>query len=294
MKLFILFTSICVVLGCYPQKILAESLYNKIKKGNTFFLQEKYDEALNTYTDAQVEHPEDPKLKYNIASAKYKMKNYEDALKAYLDVAATVQDAQLEEKSLFNIGNTLYRQGKLEESVAYYKKALDLDPNDKDALQNIEFVREEIKRKINEAKDTAQKQQDQKKEDKQQTGEKNDQQKKEQASADQNKENKGQDNQTQSAGEQQPQHNDQQNKENAAGQDQNKKEEQKNQQQTAAAGKEKGTDGEQQEGSPSQTREMTREEADQWLNSVQENRDKIKEGKQKIKNQGTYRSGKDW
>lgn len=285
MKIFIL---IFIVLLLYTQETRAESLYNKIKKGNDFFLKEKYDESLNTYTDAQVEHPEDPKLKYNIASAKYKMKNYEEAVKGYLDVAATAQDAQLEEKSIFNVGNALYRQGKLEEAVTYYKKALDLDPNDTDARQNLEFVREEIKRRINESKDTAQKQQEQKKEDRQRSGEKN-----EQGTEEQNQQTQGQDNQTQSEGEQ-AQQNDQQNQDSRKGQDQTKKEEQGNQQQTGEAGKEKSTEGEQAEGTPSQTREMTREEADQWLNSVQENRDKIKEGKQKIKGQGTYRSGKDW
>jgi Ca-activated chloride channel family protein len=132
--------------------LYGESLYSKIEKGSTLYKDEKYDEALNTFVDAQIESPEESTLKYNVANAHYKMKNYEEAVKNYQDVAATAQDIELEKKSLYNVGNCMYRQGRLEEAVEYYKKALELDPNDQDAKYNLEFVREEIKRRINQAK----------------------------------------------------------------------------------------------------------------------------------------------
>ena len=128
--------------------LYGESLYSTIEKGSTLYQGEQYDEALKSFVDAQIESPENSQLKYNIANAHFNMKNYEEAIKNYQDVAATAQDIQLEEKSLYNIGNCKYRQGMLEESVEYYKKALDLDPNDQDAKYNLEFVREEIKRRI--------------------------------------------------------------------------------------------------------------------------------------------------
>ena len=103
-----------------------DSLYSKIVKGSALYDGKKYDEAIKSFIDAQIESPENPKLKYNVANTHYKMKNYEGALKNYQDVAATAQDIHLEEKSIYNMGNCMYRQGKLEEAVAYYKKALDL------------------------------------------------------------------------------------------------------------------------------------------------------------------------
>ena len=145
--------------------LYGESLYSRVEKGRTLYKDKKYDEAVKCFVDAQIESPEEPKLKYNVANAHYKMRNYEEAVKNYQDVAATAQDIQLEEKSLYNIGNCMYRQGRLEEAVEYYKKALELDPNDQDAKYNLEFVREEIKRRINQAKQR-EKQQEQKKSDK--------------------------------------------------------------------------------------------------------------------------------
>ena len=40
--------------------------------------------------------------------------------------------------------------GRLKDSVEYYKKTLEINPNDKDAKHNLDFVRKEIKRRIEE------------------------------------------------------------------------------------------------------------------------------------------------
>lgn len=144
-----------------------DSLYSKIEKGSALYDSKKYDEAVKSFIDAQIESPENPKLKYNVANTHYKMRNYEEAVKNYQDVAATAQDIQLEEKSIYNIGNCMYRQGRLEEAVEYYKKALELDPNDQEAKYNLEFVREEIKKRINQEKQRRENQQEQEKSEKQ-------------------------------------------------------------------------------------------------------------------------------
>ena len=277
---------LCMLVLLAPVTCCAATLHDTVKKGSDLYAREKYDEALNAFVDGQIEHPEDARLKYNIASSKYMMKNYEEALRGYLDLAATARDARLEEKALFDAGNTLYRQGKLEEAIEYYKKALALAPEDKDAQQNLEFVREEIKRRMNEAKDTQKKQQEQ-------------EQKK-----DQNCKNPlQQDNQTQSAGQQQEKKDEQQQEkkdqqqgqEQQQGQDQQQAQEQQKQEpQPAAAGEEKAPQDEKRQAAPDDAREMSKDEAQQWLNSVRENRDNLKEGKQRAKTQGGARSGKDW
>ena len=157
------------------------SLYDTVKKGNRLYQDGKFDEALKTYVDGQIEHADDLALKYNIAASHYKTKNYDEAVKGYLDIAASAKDAGLQEKSLYNCGNALYQQGKLEESIEYYKKALGLNPDDQDAKHNLEFVQEELKKRKSEAKKTEQKQQQEQQqqkqdENKQQQNQQNDQQ----------------------------------------------------------------------------------------------------------------------
>jgi len=271
------------------QQCRASSLHSKIEKGNELCKQEKYDEALNSYVDAQIEHPENPHLKYNIASTHYKMNNFEEAVKGFLDVAATAQNAQLEEKALYNTGNAMYRQGKLEEAVEYYKKALALDPDDLDAQKNLEFVREEIKKRINESKDTQKKQQEQQQQqqnDKQNQTCQNPQQQ-QQPGQDNQDGQQANDNQTRQAGQQQD------NQTHTAQQDE-KTHESRGKNQTASERASQDDKIDASDAGQAQAREMTREEAAQWLNGLQENRDTIKEGQKKQARPGAYGSGKDW
>ena len=257
-------------------QLYADSLYEKMEEGESLYGEEKYDESLSVFVDAQIEAPEDIKVKYNIASSYYKMKNYEEAVKGYLDVAATARDAQIEETALYNTGNAMYRQGKLQEAVEYFKKALKLDPEDKDAQHNLEFVREEIKKKINESKKTEEKQKQQEKKEQQQDGKCESGQNKEQEQGDiKEEEQKGKQEQTSDKGEKE---------------DKDQGEEKK----SAVKEENKEKDDGQSEGSSGQAAEMTKDEAEQWLNSLQEDRDKFKkQGKQK-KGGSRARSGNDW
>jgi len=135
----------------------AESLYSKIRQGEQLYDEGKYDEALKEFLDAQVEKPEDILLKYNIGDTHYRMGDYEEAEKAFLGTAGS-GDPVIEHKALYNLGNCCFRQGKLEEAVVYYQRALELDSEDEDARFNLEFVREEIKRRMEEAKKRQQEQ----------------------------------------------------------------------------------------------------------------------------------------
>ena len=67
------------------------------------------------------------------------MEKYEKALESFQKSLGT-EDNQLEEKTYYNIGNTYFQQNNLVESINAYKKALDIDPNDKDAKYNLELA----------------------------------------------------------------------------------------------------------------------------------------------------------
>jgi Ca-activated chloride channel family protein len=125
---------------------------------------EAYDQALQGFVDEQVERPEDPGLTFNIGSAHYKMKNYEEAERSFATVAMA-GDPLLREQALYNLGNCAYRQGKLQEAVELYKAALEVDPDDEDAKFNLEFVRDEIRRRHEEQQKRQQEQQQQQDQD---------------------------------------------------------------------------------------------------------------------------------
>jgi Ca-activated chloride channel family protein len=269
------------------------SLYSTMQKGAAHYEQGRYDEALKSFVDAQIESPEDPQVTYNIASTQYQMKNYEAAIKSYQDAAATARDVRLAEQSLYNIGNCLYRQGKLEESLEYYKKALDLDPNDQDAKYNLEFVREEIKKRLNQAKQREQEQQqkkeqqekDKQEQEQQQAGNQQQQQEQQQAGNNQEADRQQQDQQEQQQAEEGKQDQAPQQKEGAQ-QEQAAPEEQ----QAASAREEQAQGAKEKEG---QARQMTKEEAENWLRGVKEGKRDYSKGQEERRSR-SYRPSKDW
>lgn len=117
-----------------------------------------YDQALQHFVDQEIEHPTDPLLLLNIGAAQYKMKNFEEAEKAF-GRAAMLGDAKVRSKALYNLGNVAYRQGELDAAISFYQQALENNPEDQDAKFNLEFVRDEIRRRIEEAKKRQEQQQ---------------------------------------------------------------------------------------------------------------------------------------
>ncbi len=145
----------------------------KIENPYQAYEAQAYDQALQAFIDRQVERPDDPALALNVGSAHYQMKNYAEAEKAF-STAALSGDEALRTKALYGLGNCAFRQGRLEEAVELYKSTLGINPDDADAKYNLEFVRDEIRRRHEEAKKRQEEQKDQQG-DPEQQGEQGDQ-----------------------------------------------------------------------------------------------------------------------
>ncbi|MDX1384378.1 MAG: tetratricopeptide repeat protein [Thermoanaerobaculia bacterium] len=114
-----------------------------------------WQQALDGFVALQVEHPDEPALMMNIGSAHYRLGDLESAALSFATAAAAADpddERDLRADAYYNLGNTSYRQGKLEEAVEHYQASLDLDPDDLDAKHNLELVRREIRRREEEAR----------------------------------------------------------------------------------------------------------------------------------------------
>ncbi|MNQ06901.1 Tetratricopeptide repeat protein [compost metagenome] len=67
----------------------------------------------------------------------YLNNKYEEAIKAYESVLETSKHSV---ELYFNLGNCYYKLNKVAPSIYYYEKALVLNPNDKDVLNNLKFA----------------------------------------------------------------------------------------------------------------------------------------------------------
>lgn len=132
---------------------------SSMRAGNALANKGRYDEALRKYQEALVLEPDNVKIHYNIARALYKAGKYPEAVSEY-QLCMLTKDKKLQARTMYNIGNCLFRQQRLDDAIGAYTASLLLDPKDTPAKQNLEFCLKE-KEKQNQSDSTKQNQQQQ-------------------------------------------------------------------------------------------------------------------------------------
>lgn len=187
-------------------------------KGKKAYEEGQYDEARIYYEHVLKNRKKDNGAQFGLGVTAYQQKDMETAARA-LNNAINSDDKSLASKAMYNLGNMFRDQQKMEESLALYRKAIELDPTDEDAKVNYELLKQVLQQQ-------EQKQQEDK-QNQEQDQEKQDQQKQDQGSEGQDEQNKNQDNPEKSEDKQKQQEDQQQS--------QSEKEKEKKEQQQSQA-----------------------------------------------------------
>jgi len=260
------------------------------EKGNKALVEDKADEALKYYKDAEVEKPKQPVLDYNIGSALYKQNKYPEAVQRYTR-ALNTDDPKFQADAYYNSGNALFRAQQYAEAINAYKKSLEINADDGDAKYNLELARVKLKEQAQKQDKQQQKQQnDQDKQDQQQDQQQQDQQDQKQNPQDQQDQQKQQEQQ-----QQQDQQEQQKNGQQQQDQQENDQEQQQ-QQDEQQNGDQNQEQQQQQKASRGQQQKMSKQDAERILNAI--NSDEKKLQKQltrfKVGTSNAGRGGKDW
>ena len=145
--------------------------------------------------------PEDHQWQFNLADALYKQKKADESAKEFGDIAEKATLPIDKSMAFHNMGNSYLVQKKLDESIATYKKALRLTPNDPETKYNLAYA---MKMKKEEEKKKQQNKDKDKDKDKDKNKDQNKDQKKDQ---DKQKQNQDQNKDQQKDQKQQPQQN---------------------------------------------------------------------------------------
>jgi len=192
-------------------------------KGKKAYEEGHYDEARVYYEHVLNNRKKDNGAQFGLGVTAYQQKDMETAARA-LNNAMNSDDKSLASKAMYNLGNMFRDQQKMEESLALYRKAIELDPTDEDAKVNYELLKQVLQQQ-----EQQQQQDEQNQEQDQEKGE--DQQKQDQDSEGQDEQNKDQEKQE----DQRKQQEDQQ-------QSQSEKEKEKKEQQQSQAKKDEMQD----------------------------------------------------
>src|SRR5881396_1027472 len=223
----------------------------------------KFEDAYSQFQQTLKSHPQSPaddRLQFDSGAAAYKLKDYNKALESFSQALLT-RDTGLQSKGHYNLGNTLYERGETEKgddkklsdwtnALSHYEQTLKLDPQDKDAKDNYEYV----KKKIEELKNKKAQQQQPSpspsppQKNKQSQQNKRDQQ--QQQNQDQQQQKQSQQNQQQQKDQQQQQQNQQQQQ----GQSEREKKDQQQQSQDQQSQNESANDKEQKQNDQAQAK----------------------------------------
>jgi tetratricopeptide (TPR) repeat protein len=95
-----------------------------------------------------------------LGASQYQLGDIPNAAKSFED-ALRSKNTNIQERAYYNLGNALYSQQRMQESVAFFRKTLELDPNDDDAKFNYELAKYIAQQQQNQNRDGQSDQQDQ-------------------------------------------------------------------------------------------------------------------------------------
>ncbi len=142
-------TILCALLlsiSAFAQVRERKEVVKDIRGGNKAYEKENYEAAELLYRKALEKNSGSFDASYNLANTEYKKKNYEAAEKRYSSIVDGTEDNAKKASTYHNIGNSFLNQKKYEESIAAYKKALKLHPNDMDTKSNLAYAQKMLQK----------------------------------------------------------------------------------------------------------------------------------------------------
>ncbi len=151
-------------------------------KGIKYFQNGDYEKALKYYESVLQKEIDNKEAKFGLGTVTFQTEDIQSAEEAFKQTLSS-EDIQLQSKAHYNLGNLYYHKQELDQSLAHFKKSIELNPSDPDAKWNYELVQNIKKQQQNqkneseddsknkeekEQKNQSEQQQDKQQQDKQQ------------------------------------------------------------------------------------------------------------------------------
>src|SRR5438874_10614924 len=127
--------------------LFAQTENKTIAEGNNYYRRQQYDKAQSAYEQALRNAPNNKIAKFNLANTLIKQNNQPDAEKFLSELNVNENDPDIRSKAIYNQGLIFTQQKKLEQSIESYKATLRVNPNDKEARENLQKALLELKKK---------------------------------------------------------------------------------------------------------------------------------------------------
>ncbi len=151
-----------------------------LREGNRMFEKGDYSNAEKDYRKALELNRESVKGQFNLGTAVYQEKNYEESASIFAGLGEKSLGKTDKGEVFHNLGNSLLEAQQYEKSIDAYKQALLNNPHDLDSKYNLEYARMKLKQQQQQQQQNQQNKDQQEKQDQEKQDEQDQQQNKDQ------------------------------------------------------------------------------------------------------------------
>ena len=147
-------------------------------KGIDHYNNNEFEKARQYYESILIDRNDDPAANFGLGATAFQQQDYATAMKGFEIVLGTDND-KLKSSAYYNMANILAQNKRLEESLAFFRKSLELNPSDLDAKINYELIKFQLQQQQQQQNQDQNQNQDENDKDDEQSGDqkKQDQQK---------------------------------------------------------------------------------------------------------------------
>lgn len=110
------------------------------RKGIRAYSDKKFEESAGRFTEALVERPDTPELRFNLGTALSAQGKKDAAMSELQTASRSLESKEKAAAAHFNVGNLLYASNDYQGAVEAYKKAVKLDQKSPDIRHNLELA----------------------------------------------------------------------------------------------------------------------------------------------------------
>ena len=147
-------------------------------KGIDHYNNNEFEKARQYYESILIDRNDDPAANFGLGATAFQQQDYAAAMKGFETALGTAND-RLKSSAYYNMANILAQNQRLEESLAFFRKSLELNPSDLDAKINYELIKFQLQQQQQQQNQDQNQNQDENDKDDEQSGDqkKQDQQK---------------------------------------------------------------------------------------------------------------------
>jgi tetratricopeptide (TPR) repeat protein len=189
--------TVAVAFLIFSTQMDAQTVRSHVNDGNKAYNKGQYTDAEVAYKKALEKNAKSKDAQFDLGNSYYKQQRFDEALREYSNSGVGMKSSEEKASMYYNMGNSFFKGNKFQEAIEAYKRSLKLNPNDEDTRYNLQMAREKMKEQQQQQKKQNKDQKKDQQKDQQQQQQKQDQQQNQQQQQQQQKQEQAKQDQTQ-------------------------------------------------------------------------------------------------